>query len=63
MFLTNTSEEIVAYFRYIALKKTSMFFSKWTPPKEHVAWLEEFFEKFTRYVYSMFILRNTYMSS
>ena len=26
------SEDIDAYFRYIASKKKSMFFSKWTPP-------------------------------
>ena len=31
MFLTDTSEDIDAHFRYIASRKTSMFFSKWTP--------------------------------
>ena len=31
MSLTDTSEDIDAHFRYIASKKTSMFFSKWTP--------------------------------
>ena len=31
MFLTDTSEDIDAHFRYIASKKKSMFFSKWTP--------------------------------
>ena len=31
MFLTNTSEDIDAQFRYIALKKTSIFFEVVTP--------------------------------
>ena len=30
MFLTDTSEDIDAHFRYIASKKTSHVFSKWT---------------------------------
>ena len=47
MFLTDTSEDIYAYFRYItSKKKTSMFFSKWTPllGSTHIDWRAKVFK-------------------